>query len=360
MRIYHVSLYGICLVCALLITSCGNHESTPAVGMGTVRFRIHWPAATRVLPKATQSLSFNIAERRSNDSLHPIITKVVARPTDASVSEVTLKLPSVAVHVLISAKADATGTDLVDLATGSLSFTVLESKTITQAVTLTSAITRVAVSPVSVKLNEGMSTTFSATAYDSMNRLVLVDPSSWSWQTPTSPAFAFSSSTGNSISCSAVQRLMQTYTVKVTESDSGQSALATIEPPRFEGTFRGKLTKMWILGTGAFTQEVMKMEKLPEGSVTVTANPDGSSTAKYDSYTFTDPHPVQTFNSTIDCPDDSGYATLYIRLDPTTGNFTEARYKHQYYIGTDEKTTDAAGNEIVLYSWDLYSEVIQP
>ena len=216
------------LVCLLSLGGCGSGSDHATAGStGSVTFRIEWPASTRLIPRAAQSLDFHFWEKRSDTDFKEILTKVVDRPGAGGSSVLTVDLPSVLVVVDILARPEPDGTGTAQ-AEGHLEFRVPQSATLTQSVTLESTITDVAISPATAIVAPHSSLTLTATA-KAGNSVVLVDPAAWQWdmQEPLSAG----SLTGDSIQVNVGENLPEYMWVTVTDQESGKSALAELHPP---------------------------------------------------------------------------------------------------------------------------------
>ncbi|MEI7833629.1 MAG: hypothetical protein WCJ56_10580, partial [bacterium] len=222
---------GALLLLGLFVGGCGGADRAGTnEPRGTVVFNITWPAQ-RLLPSASQSIVFNCLEVRDGGYTQLIKRVVVTRPASGFSTE-QFTLPSVIVHIDITACPQSNGTGTPQ-ASGQLEFPLAAGQTVTQTVTLDSTITSVKVTPNSATVNiGGAGTTLAATAYNADGALVLVAPTAWQWTPTTSVVISLSAGTGDSVSVAGLA--VGTVTVTAKDSESGKantSAITVVQPP---------------------------------------------------------------------------------------------------------------------------------
>lgn len=113
----------------------GTSDGFPVRTRGAVTFTIHWPAPSRLIPQATQSIRLT-AKVLVPDSGEVVGEKLIPRPQGAATSTVTMEsLPSVRCRIIAQAFATPDGTGK-PLAEGSVEVAVPENGTAEAALTL--------------------------------------------------------------------------------------------------------------------------------------------------------------------------------------------------------------------------------
>lgn len=236
-----------------LLPGCGgsgNSDSPTVPGRGEVVFTMHWPErspaeATRLIPKASNSLRFKVFEKRTGSDDEPklITERVEPRPADdpsglPPSSTVRIDgLPAVAVRIEISAHPSAEGTGTAQ-ASGTVEMKIEENKESTQAITLASTIAQVRITPESGEIGVGKQKAFFANAYDSSDALVLTARDKWQWTIADTSVVEKLFDSDSSILLRGVKRDAATVvTARETESNKGAAvnvnvvSLFEINPP---------------------------------------------------------------------------------------------------------------------------------
>ena len=162
-----------------LLASCGGGQSTSRSERGSVRFTVHWPEPSRLIPAATNSLRFVAVV------LHPpngeiVSDRFVARQQQATSVLLLDDLPAVKVRIRVTAHASADGTGTA-LAAGSVEVDVPEGAISGQGITLTSRVTEVRVTPAAANVAVGKIVRLTASAFDAQGNMVVIRPDQWQW-----------------------------------------------------------------------------------------------------------------------------------------------------------------------------------
>lgn len=223
---------SLCLVLLpiVVLLGCGGGSGVPsgssaaASGTGKATITVQWPARTRLIPLAANSISVAITQGAS-----VYTQQLLARPTTGNVSSVTFNtLPTGTLGITASAFPNADGTGVVQAA-GTAPLVIQANQTTNFSVTMSSTITHVVVGTVFPVWN-GRTSTLSASAFDASNNLVLTTPSKWSW-TSASTGVATVTSGTNQTTITGVSVGTSVVTVKETESNvSGQATISVIKP----------------------------------------------------------------------------------------------------------------------------------
>ncbi len=165
-----------------IVLGCGGHGSGTGLGSagrGSLSVTIHWPAGSRVIPEATNSLRFKVTVLMPIGG--PEVANVVApRPASATSTVQIPDLPSVKVAISVSAHASTDGTGAV-LAIGFGEVDLIANANTPAQIELQSAIVRLDIEPDSANLSINLSMGLTVRAFDANDFPVVVDPSAWEW-----------------------------------------------------------------------------------------------------------------------------------------------------------------------------------
>lgn len=222
----HTKIAWIALVLTvlLLLSGCGGSgaSSTTATKGGTFKLGIKWPARTRLIPYAANSIVVQISGTGGFTS-----SKTVNRPTSGSTSTVTISnIPDGAVTITATAYPQTGGSGVAQ-ATATTSATSVAGAGFTATVTMVSTIDHIIVgsslasSGGNYAIPLGDADTFTATAFDAAGDIVLTSPNTITW--------SLADTTNFNISGASVTALHPaTSTLTATETESGQMASAGI------------------------------------------------------------------------------------------------------------------------------------
>src|SRR5687768_10757679 len=118
---------------------CGGSKSTDS---GRAVFTVVWPASTRLIPEASQSI---VVELRRNNA--PVTARIIPRPAGGGPASATFfDLPVGPMTAVATAYPQANGTGVAQ-ASGSVGFTVQAGQTVPFTLTMDSTIDRMEVNP---------------------------------------------------------------------------------------------------------------------------------------------------------------------------------------------------------------------
>ena len=222
------------------LAGCGGGASgKKSVGRGRVAFNIRWPEPSRLIPAATGSLHFKaiILDPEEGDVA---ADRVLTRPQGQAQSTLLLEdLPSVRIRMNIMAHASTDGTG-VALATGTMDIAVHQDSTVSQAITLSSRVTEVRVSPTRGTLDIGQAQRFTASAFDADGSLVVIRSDKWTWISILPAVATVAQLTvpdGDKADVSGLSKGATTITVTETESGVNSAFNVTVGSSVFQGDF---------------------------------------------------------------------------------------------------------------------------
>jgi outer membrane protein assembly factor BamB len=223
-----------CLILSGLIAApgCGGSggrattvlSDTSVQSVGKASFTIHWPAPSRLIPSAANSIVVTIA--KTDGSL--LAKKTLSRPVEGGTTSATfddLQVGSVVATVTAHPSTDGTGTVQASAAD---TVTIEGGKTATLSLTLGSTIDHLDVSPSSLPLTTGETASLTVTAKNAEGEIVLTAPANITFASDTAGTATVDSNGQITAGSTA-----GTATITVTEKESGKTTTATItvSPP---------------------------------------------------------------------------------------------------------------------------------
>ncbi len=159
-----------------LCNGCGGGGSSPqqASGRGALVFRVIWPAPSRLIPVASQSIAVTLKDSSNNPAGSQVIQKPATQVTFSN-------LVSGSYTATATAFPNTNGTGTAQ-ATGNAPFTINIGKTTNLTVTMNTTIVRLTVTPANPNLLARHNLQLTATAYDIKGNVVLISPSTLNWQ----------------------------------------------------------------------------------------------------------------------------------------------------------------------------------
>jgi hypothetical protein len=178
------------------LAGCGGGSSPASSLLGDAKVSVDWPAPTRLIPAAANSVKITITGPTGAQS------QVVSRPAAVASQTTPILFTGVPIGdytVLAEAFPTTNGTGIAQ-ASGVATLTVTQGNTSTFSITLDSTVTNLTISPLTNPvINVAQTHTVSAT--DSTARLVLVDPAQFLWTSGSNATLnGAASATGNSVS----------------------------------------------------------------------------------------------------------------------------------------------------------------
>jgi hypothetical protein len=158
------------------IVGCGGSSSSSRSATGRATFSITWPKKTRLVPDASAAVKVVITQGTKE-----LGSKIVARPTDGSPVTVTFDpLPTGNLTATATAypNANATGTPQ---ATGTVPLVIQAGQNTAFTLTMDSTIATITVAPPDVAIGVAGTATFTATAKDAADAVVLMAPAKGEW-----------------------------------------------------------------------------------------------------------------------------------------------------------------------------------
>jgi cytochrome c peroxidase len=192
---------------------------------------VRWPAATRLIPAAANSIRVDILR---GDAI--LATELLTRPAVGATTGTTAAFANLPVETLTARataypRADGGG---VAQAVGGVSVAIRAGETVPVTLTMNSTIDRVEITPAAPPaLVVGQQTQLSPTARDTAGNVVLVASGSLRWESGD-PATVRVDANGWLTALSA-----GTVTITVTETESGKAASVTVVSARPADPFAG-------------------------------------------------------------------------------------------------------------------------
>lgn len=205
---------------ALAAFGCGGSGSSSSGAtetVGNARISIVWPAPTRLVPDASNSITVSFLRGAS-----VVASQTVARPDEGGAS--TLEFPSLpATNLTLRAQAfpNANGTGTAQ-ASATKAVTIAANTMNTMAITMASTIETVSMTPTLVNLALNGTQAIVASPTNANGATVLVSNANVTW-TSSNTAVATVSSTGVVTGVAA-----GTATIRYTDTESGKFGLATV------------------------------------------------------------------------------------------------------------------------------------
>lgn len=192
----------------------GGNSSSIATNGGNIQVGVTWPEASRLIPIAANSIKIDVY-----DGATLITSQVIAKPaTMATFSGV----PTGNLTVVATAYPNSNGTGVAQ-ATGTAGALVTAGNTTVVGLTMGSTITHIDMTPTSLNLTGGQTSTLVATPKDASNNVVLVSPLNINYVS-SNPLVA----TVGLLDGSVLALLAGTTTITATEIESGVSGTANV------------------------------------------------------------------------------------------------------------------------------------
>ncbi len=168
-----------CLVCLLPLVGCGGGDA-PSAGRGALQVRIEWPAPSRAIPAATQSIRLTVTVLEPEDG--PVVAETtVNAPDGGGPTETTIAdIPAVRVRLDATAHPSPGGAG-TPVARGAVIVEVPEAGTATPTLQLAGSIFEVRLDHDSLQLAGGEVAQVTASAHDAEGNTVVVLDDQWSW-----------------------------------------------------------------------------------------------------------------------------------------------------------------------------------
>jgi hypothetical protein len=162
---------------ALILLGCGGHQDLRKTNSGTLAISIHWPARSRVIPEAANSIRIRIFAATDT-----VAEQVLGRPASGPLQTTATfaNLPTAAVLIEAKAYPSEDGTGTVQ-ASGATSIQLVAGSTVSTSIALGSSIDHVDVTPAISSLDLHASADFMATAFDGDGNVVLTASDAWVW-----------------------------------------------------------------------------------------------------------------------------------------------------------------------------------
>ncbi|MHB0935242.1 MAG: DPP IV N-terminal domain-containing protein [Armatimonadota bacterium] len=209
-----VWLAVIALLAMLLIAGCGGGETSAATAC-SLAITVDWPAQTRLIPQASNSIRVEVSDGASFTA-----NRLLVRPPESGITIVEIEpVPAGTLTVMATAYPglDATG---VPQGTSSLIVTTRAGERTVVPLTLDSTIDRLTLEPDAGAIDVGETLTLAATPRDAAGSVVLVPPGSITWES-SGPAATVSNGVVTGISAGTV-------TITARESESGATGTAAM------------------------------------------------------------------------------------------------------------------------------------
>ncbi len=204
---------------AVWLTGCGG-GGTPAGSVsratGRATVTVHWPARTRVIPLAANSISVSVAQ-----GANILTTQLLARPANGNTASVTFNsLPVGTLNVTATAYPNADGTGTAQ-ATAATPLAIQANQNTPFSLTMGSTIDHLDSAPVSLALAVGQVVPVTVTAKDAAGNTVLIQPQTLHWLSSDSTV-ASVDGTGN-VTGVAIGGTVTPVQITVTETESNKS-----------------------------------------------------------------------------------------------------------------------------------------
>lgn len=218
------------LVFLLPLVGCGGDGAPPA-GRGALRVRIEWPAPSRAIPAATQSIRLTVTVLEPEDG--PVVAETtVNAPDGGGQTETTLdNIPAVRVRLDATAHPSPGGAG-TPVARGAVTVEIPEAGTATPTLQLAGSIFEVRLDHESLQLAGGEVAQVTASAHDAEGNTVVVLDDQWSWSVlpdgPTNLA-SLDTITGPTVSVEGIATGTGQLVVVETESGFGAMIPLTVQ-----------------------------------------------------------------------------------------------------------------------------------
>ena len=210
-----------CLVLLLIVAGCGggntaSHLATTS-GTGRATFTVTWPARTRLVPDASNSIAVVI-----NQGITVVARQTLARPASGATSTVSFNLlPVGTLSVTATAFPNTDGTGVAQ-ASASAPLVTVGGQNTPFSLTMNSTIAHIDLTSASASVGIGSTLPIIATAKDASGAVVLVSSTKLSWK---SLATGIASVDGSGIVTGVA---VGSASITVTDSESGKSAQTTL------------------------------------------------------------------------------------------------------------------------------------
>lgn len=206
-----------------LILGCGSEKSTSSSLHSTrAAITIQWPSRTRVLPKASESIKITVTGPFGYTA-----TKTVSRPVGVDTTTVdflAVPLGIITYSATTYPLLNAMGTPQ---ASGTASGIAVAGQVLQVTMTLVSEIDHMSINPAAISVDQGTSKSLTVTAYNSLNDIVLVDPSVINWSS-SNLGVATVASPGNTVDVFGVTENPNPVTITAHDTESGKSATSAV------------------------------------------------------------------------------------------------------------------------------------
>lgn len=199
-----------------ILSGCGGggNSSAIAVSGGSLQVGVIWPEPSRLIPIASNSIKIEVY-----DGANLVATDLIPKPlTLATFSNV----PTGNLTVVATAYPNVDGTGVAQ-ATGTAGALITVGNVTTVSLTMGSTITHIDMTPTSLNLTGGQTSSVVATPKDASNNVVLVSPLNLTYLS-SNPLVA----TVGLLDGSVLALLEGTTTITATELESGVSGTATV------------------------------------------------------------------------------------------------------------------------------------
>jgi hypothetical protein len=211
--------HSILVVLVVLLTGCGGggtsgNSSSTATGRATMT--IHWPATTRLIPLAANSITVTLSQ-----GTQTVATQTVVRPSSGNTATLLLSaLPIGTLNVVASAYPNANGTGIAQ-ATATTSIIIQADRNTPFSLTMASTIDHLDISPVGIAVGVYEAALVTVTAKDASGNIVLIEPQTLQWLS-SDPTVATVDSAGN-VTGVAPGGTTTAVQITVTEKESNKS-----------------------------------------------------------------------------------------------------------------------------------------
>ena len=217
-------LAALVLLVVVSFSACGGGSGSSESGassLGKAKFTITWPARSRLIPAASNSITVTI-----NQGTTQVATQTIARPgngsSTATVSFAQLPVATLSATATAFPNADGTGTAQ---ATATVPLTIQSNQTTNITLTMASTIASISLTAPNTSIIVGQTEALMATAYNAANSVVLMTPGKLNWKTSNS-SFATVDGNGNVTGAGPGSSI-----ITVTDTESQKSGTLTILVP---------------------------------------------------------------------------------------------------------------------------------
>jgi len=243
---------------SVLAAGCGSGGSAPGnagspgsgAGLsraaGSLSFTVRWPAPSRLIPEASNSIKFVVTRDATSNS--PVLAGTVVDKPSAAPFVTTATLSNLpAGNLVVTATAyPQTGAQGVPQASATLPVVVTEGQTTAYTIVLNSTIDHIDITPAaiapatSVPVILGQTIQLTATARDAAGDAVVVAPTNLKWLS-SNPNVVSVDASGATVNVTGVA-LGSPQTITVTEAESGKTGVVTVAVTQHTFLLTGSLT----------------------------------------------------------------------------------------------------------------------